>query len=190
MVKPDIGQAFLKAIKAAYKDNYQAFNIIGKEKPTVKEVINFIYEKFGYPKPHFSVPFAGLMEFLDIIFPWEPLVTRSMIHLLEECEASNDKGNITYHFKNKKNILEAIIEKRIEHINQLFNKWNQTNTDPLIRLMYFCDMLVFEQENLQHYCCPMGTLTGKFAKNEPELYQITLPMFKVLEIGLNNSSYY
>jgi len=39
-------------------------------------------------------------------------------------------------------------------------------------------MLVDEQDNLAHYGCPMGTLTGELSKNQQTLYQITLPMFK------------
>jgi nucleoside-diphosphate-sugar epimerase len=61
-------------------------------------VLNYISEHFGYPKPLFSVPFpaaysfAWLMEKLDKVLPWEPLVTRSIVHLLEETHATNDKA--------------------------------------------------------------------------------------------------
>jgi nucleoside-diphosphate-sugar epimerase len=47
----------------------------------------------------FSVPFpvaytfAWMMEKLDMLVPWEPLVTRSIIHLLEETHANNDKAH-------------------------------------------------------------------------------------------------
>ena len=62
-------------------------------------MINYISDNFGYPKPLFSVPFpvaysfAWLMEKLDRLVPWEPLVTRSIIHLLEDTHASNDKAH-------------------------------------------------------------------------------------------------
>ena len=88
------------------------------------------------------------------------------------------KGNITYHFKNKKNILEAIVNKRMEDIKQKLHRWNEELSDPLQRLIRFCEMLVSEQEHLKNYGCPIGTLTGEFSKNAPELYQITLPMFR------------
>lgn len=94
----DIGQAFVRAAVTEQKTNYEAFNIVGKTQPTVREVIDFIHQEFDYPKPHFSVPFsvayafAWLMEKLDPIVPWEPLVTRSIIHLLEETHTSNHKA--------------------------------------------------------------------------------------------------
>jgi nucleoside-diphosphate-sugar epimerase len=94
----DIGQAVVRAAVAPGLAGYESFNIVGPEVPTTRELINYISDKFGYPKPLFSVPFpvaysfAWLMEKLDRLAPWEPLVTRSIIHLLEETEASNDKA--------------------------------------------------------------------------------------------------
>lgn len=94
----DIGQAFACAVKAEALADYEGFNIVGAEIPTVREVIHFLHDEYGLPKPHFSVPFviaypfAWLMEKLDHIVPWEPLVTRSIIHLMEETGASNTKA--------------------------------------------------------------------------------------------------
>ncbi len=91
----DIGQAFALAATAQGLDDYEGFNIVGPELPTVREVIEFLHAEYGYPKPHFSVPFpvayafAGLMEAMDPLVPWEPLVTRSIVHLLEDTGADN-----------------------------------------------------------------------------------------------------
>jgi nucleoside-diphosphate-sugar epimerase len=95
----DIGSAFLQTIRSSQLKNHEAFNIVGIEQPTVREMINFIHQKYNYPKPHFSVPFAiaypfaWLMEKLNPLVPWEPLVTRSIIHLLEETHVDNKKAN-------------------------------------------------------------------------------------------------
>ncbi|MBZ0071955.1 MAG: NAD(P)-dependent oxidoreductase [Gammaproteobacteria bacterium] len=94
----DIGQAFMRAVLTEGLDDYEGFNIVGPEIPTVREVINLLHEEFDLPKPHFSVPFAiaypfaWLMEKLDPIMPWEPLVTRSIIHLMEEVGVDNAKA--------------------------------------------------------------------------------------------------
>ena len=94
----DIGQAFARAALEPTLSGYTAFNIVGPEVPSTREVIQFIHDEFGYPQPHFSVPFpiayafAWLMEKLDPIVPWEPLVTRSIVHLLEEVNASNEEA--------------------------------------------------------------------------------------------------
>jgi len=94
----DIGQAFACALAAKGLADYEGFNIVGAEIPTVREVIHFLHDEYALPKPHFSVPFAiaypfaWLMEKLDPIVPWEPLVTRSIIHLMEETGADNAKA--------------------------------------------------------------------------------------------------
>ena len=94
----DIGQAVVRAAVAPGLASYESFKIVGPEVPGARELINYICDNFGYPKPLFSVPFpvaytfAWLMEILDRLVPWEPLVTRSIIHLLEDTHASNDKA--------------------------------------------------------------------------------------------------
>ena len=94
----DIGQAFALAATTEGLSDYEGFNIVGPEVPTVRQVIDFLHEEYGLPLPHFGVPFAlaypfaWLMEKLDPIVPWEPLVTRSIIHLMEEVSADNAKA--------------------------------------------------------------------------------------------------
>ncbi|MCG8428737.1 MAG: NAD(P)-dependent oxidoreductase, partial [Chromatiales bacterium] len=96
----DIGQAFFRAVTHEGLFGYEAFNIVGQEQPTAKELIGFIHSEFSYPKPHFSVPFgiayafAWLMEKIDPVVPWEPLVIRSIIHLLEETGVDNKKAEL------------------------------------------------------------------------------------------------
>jgi len=93
----DIGQAVYKAVLVEGLSGYQSFNIVGPSVPSVREVIDLLH-KYGYPKPHFNVPFpiafafAWLMEAFDSIVPWEPLVTRSIIHLLREVNADNSRA--------------------------------------------------------------------------------------------------
>jgi nucleoside-diphosphate-sugar epimerase len=92
----DIGQAVVRAALSPQLPDHTSFNIVGPEVPSVREVVTYISDNFGYPKPHFSVPFfaaysfAWLMEKLDPLVPWEPLITRSSVHLLEETDANND----------------------------------------------------------------------------------------------------
>ena len=94
----DIGQAMgLAALKEGLS-GYQSFNVIGSEVPSVRDVILFLNQEYGYPKPHFSVPFsvaypfAWLMEKIDPIVPWEPLIVRSIVHLLENTGADNKRA--------------------------------------------------------------------------------------------------
>ncbi|MBI5460940.1 MAG: NAD(P)-dependent oxidoreductase [Gammaproteobacteria bacterium] len=94
----DIGAAFVCAVAAQGLADYEGFNIVGPEVPRVRDVITYLHDDYGLPKPHFSVPFAvaypfaWLMEKLDPIVPWEPLVTRSIVHLMEEVGVDNAKA--------------------------------------------------------------------------------------------------
>lgn len=94
----DIGQAFALAALNPDLKGFESFNIVGPEIPKVREVINFLHDEYGYPTPHFGVPFftaypfAWLMEKLDPFVPWDPLVTRSIVHLLEEVHVTNDQA--------------------------------------------------------------------------------------------------
>ncbi len=94
----DIAQAFVRAALTPGLEGYDAFNIVGPCIPTVREVVGYLHSEYGYPEPHFSVPFsaaygfAWLMEKLDPWVPWDPLVTRSIVHLLEETAVDNEKA--------------------------------------------------------------------------------------------------
>ncbi|MBD3821444.1 MAG: TetR/AcrR family transcriptional regulator, partial [Thiotrichales bacterium] len=69
------------------------------------------------------------------------------------------KGNITYHFKSKQDILKGVIHRRLTNIEQLLSQWDAEETDPASKLLRFCDMLIDEQKDLSRYGCPLGTLT-------------------------------
>jgi len=110
----DVGEAFALAATAPGLASYEAFNIVGPSTPSVREVIELLHEEFGYPKPHFSVPFpvayafAWLMEKLDPFVPWEPLVTRSIVHLLEEVNVSNAEAGKRLGYRPRVDWREAV----------------------------------------------------------------------------------
>lgn len=95
----DIGQALGLAATTVGLSGFNAFNVVGPTVPSVREVITFLHTEYGYPTPHFSVPFAiaypfaWLMEKLDPISPWDPLITRSIIHLLEDTGVDNGEAS-------------------------------------------------------------------------------------------------
>ena len=123
----DIGFAFSLAATADNLSGYEAFNIVGPQVPTVRQVITYIHDQYGYPKPHFSVPFflaypfAWLMEKIDPVVPWQPLVTRSIIHLLEEVNVKNDRARDRLGYKPTINWQQAIREQ----INEMDSRQTQ-----------------------------------------------------------------
>jgi nucleoside-diphosphate-sugar epimerase len=94
----DIGQAFALAAGAEGLAPYESFDCVGPSIPLVREVIDLLHLEYGLPRPAFGVPFAlaypfaWLMETLDPLVPWEPLVTRSIVHLLEETGADQARA--------------------------------------------------------------------------------------------------
>ena len=93
----DLGEAFALAATAEGLNNYESFNICGKEFPTLREVVEFIAAETGFPKPLYSVPypagyaFGWLMERLNPVMPGSsPFLTRSIVHLCEDWYCAND----------------------------------------------------------------------------------------------------
>ena len=91
----DVGQAVVRAALAPLSSPYTALNIVGPEMPTAREVIKYIAEQYHYPKPLFSLPmplahaYAWLIEKMYRLLPWEPPITRSIVHLFEGTNANN-----------------------------------------------------------------------------------------------------
>lgn len=123
-----------------------------------------------------------ILEQSNVLFYINGYSSTSFTDIMEATGLS--KGNITYHFKNKQVILEGIIAQRLRETERLFKTWEEKSQSAKERLTFFCEMIVSEQENLVAYGCPMGTLTAEFAKNEPTLYAITLPLFQRYRIWL------
>lgn len=94
----DVAQAVVRAALAPGLQVYESINIVGPDIPDTREVINYICDNHHYPKPLFSLPFfaaygfAWLMEWLSPLLAREPLLTRSIVHLLQDTHANNDKA--------------------------------------------------------------------------------------------------
>lgn len=95
----DLGEAFALAATAEGLDSYESFNICGSSFPTTREVINFVADVTGTPRPRWSVPFwlayvfAWLLEALHPILPGrEPLLTRSIVHVSEDWWCPTDRA--------------------------------------------------------------------------------------------------
>ena len=102
----DLSNAFSAACLAKNLNNFESFNICGKDFPTMKEVISYISNNTGFPKPVYSVPyfagylFAWLMERLFPLLPGKaPFLTRAIVHLAEDwyCDCQYAKKKLNFH---------------------------------------------------------------------------------------------
>lgn len=94
----DIGEAFRLASTAVLDGLFHCMDIVGKEVPTVKEVFQFLHEKYKYPLPLFNVSFqfaygfARFVQLLHKILPGDPLIVPAIVLLLEETKPDNEKA--------------------------------------------------------------------------------------------------
>lgn len=113
----DLGQAFVLAAKADGLNDYESFNVCGAEFPTLREIIGFVAEETGFPKPLYSVPypagyvFGWLMESLKPVMPGSsPFLTRSIVHLCENWVCPNDYARQKLGYTPKKDWRSAVRE--------------------------------------------------------------------------------
>ena len=95
------------------------------------------------------------------------------------------RGNITYYFKTKNDILQAVIRHRMESIHTLLEDWEKAYSDPRERLKRFAQMIVNSGQEIIEYGCPMGSLNTELGKNEPELSQESRQMFDLFRDWLS-----
>ena len=92
----DVASAYELAVGADGLKNYEQFNICGPSFPTLREIIGFLHDEAGTPRPYFSVPLAGayafgwLMEKLNPVLPGDPFLTRAIVLLMEDRHAPSD----------------------------------------------------------------------------------------------------
>ena len=119
----DVGLAFKLASTVEFEEKLNIIDIVGKEIPSVKEVLNYLHEKHHYPLPHFSVPFgfaylfARSMRWVHKFLPLDPLIVPSIVLLLEETYANNKKAKKLLGYEAKVAWKESI-DVQIEQMNR------------------------------------------------------------------------
>lgn len=96
-------------------------------------------------------------------------------------ESGVPKGNYYFHFKSKEALLEAVIDARIERLQSQLDQWTQTIADPKERLRRAIRMIEEEQDALQAYGCPIGTLVAELVKSHPAQKRQLAEMLQMIE---------
>lgn len=113
----DMGVAFALAATAPGLEPYESFNVCGPDFPTAREVISFIAERAGTPKPWFSVSYAmgyvfgWLMEKLGRLMPGgSPFLTRSIVRVSEDWYCPTDYAEAKLGYRPQRAWRDAVAE--------------------------------------------------------------------------------
>ncbi|MDA3868383.1 MAG: TetR/AcrR family transcriptional regulator [Gammaproteobacteria bacterium] len=90
------------------------------------------------------------------------------------------RGNFYYYFKTKDDILNAVVEARLQTYGEILQACEQTASDPRQRLMHFSNMLANFEEDLVQVGCPIGTLSAELAKDRKDLQQVSRAVFVMM----------
>jgi AcrR family transcriptional regulator len=74
------------------------------------------------------------------------------------------RGNFYYHFKAKDEILDAVIELRLENTRLLLDAWEKDADAPAERIRRFIHILIMNRKKIMKHGCPVGTLCNELTK--------------------------
>lgn len=74
------------------------------------------------------------------------------------------RGNLTYHFKAKDEILAAVIDRRFAQTAAMLAAWEAEGDHPAARILSFIQILIANRAKIMRHGCPVGTLCNELAK--------------------------
>ncbi|MFK5949057.1 MAG: TetR/AcrR family transcriptional regulator [Methylococcales bacterium] len=96
------------------------------------------------------------------------------------------KGNITYHFKSKEDILKAVFEQRIKKTQAALALWDKQQPNAKDRLNCFIDSLQEGKSDLTRYGCPHGTLASELGKSDALTRELSQQVFDLIRNWLTD----
>ncbi len=74
------------------------------------------------------------------------------------------RGNVSFHFKTKDDILEAVINLRLDRTRGMLEQWEAEGERCEDRIKSFINILIMNRAKIMLYGCPVGTLCTELAK--------------------------
>ncbi|MBX3582143.1 MAG: TetR/AcrR family transcriptional regulator [Rhizobiaceae bacterium] len=74
------------------------------------------------------------------------------------------RGNFYHHFRTKDDILDAVIDRRLERTRGMLEGWQGEGANPRERILSFINMLIANRTKIMAFGCPVGTLCSELAK--------------------------
>ena len=91
------------------------------------------------------------------------------------------RGNLNYYFKTKNEVLIAVIQYRVDEMQQMLQNWENEYQTPMERLQRYAQISSNVRNEVIHYGCPMGTLNMELGKVQQALQAIAIEQFEVFE---------
>ena len=74
------------------------------------------------------------------------------------------RGNFYYHFKTKDEILDAVIQLRLDNTRKMLEKWEAEGETPIDRIRSYIHIVITNRAKIERFGCPVGTLCTELAK--------------------------
>lgn len=95
------------------------------------------------------------------------------------------KGNITYHFKTKDDILVAVFELRKKTIKKMLTSWQHEFSNAEARLNHFISSLILGKQKLIKFGCPNGSMAYELGKFESKISELSKSVFEIIQQWLS-----
>ena len=90
------------------------------------------------------------------------------------------RGNFYYYFKTKEEILDAVVNSRIDELAGLLKSCEAETDDARERLLKFSYVLEYNRDEVLQSGCPIGTLSSELAKGDSVLHEKSRQAFVLL----------
>ena len=87
------------------------------------------------------------------------------------------RGNFYYYFKTKDDILNAVVDSRVQFYGDILKACEQKSSNSRQRLLCFSNMLSSFEDHVVAVGCPIGTLCSELAKDKNELQEVSRAVF-------------
>jgi AcrR family transcriptional regulator len=105
---------------------------------------------------------AAIVAEADRLIYERGFAATSITHIAEAVGIA--RGNLTYHFKSKDAVLEAVILARLGATSQMLEAWEAEARTPAGRIRRYMHILIANRRKILPHGCPVGTLSTELAK--------------------------
>lgn len=107
-----------------------------------------------------------IIEAADRLFYQKGFVYTSIADIADTVQVS--RGNLTFHFKTRDDLLKAVIDLRLQRTSALLDQWEAEGLTAKDRIKSFINILIKNRTKILLHGCPVGTLCTELAKLEHE----------------------